>query len=490
MRVQRRERGRRRRVPRRAACRSSGSPTRSRRRSRAVDGAAARDLDELVEADAEARAARPSGGRPGRMSVAIAILGLALPDPHPRGRPLLRRARRRHAPAAASTSASRRRSSKTTRNGIEYGDRRDPARRLREDPGDAPAGAGRRRRVLRAGAAASDPSSSARVQRLKRALAAGDDAAARRARWTSSSGSAATGRRRGVRRAGVQELRDGLGADAYWRQRHVEAGRRDPRRARRRTSSSPSSSSPCLFLTGRRQGDDDGRPACSPARPAAAIGLRPGDRIVAVNGVRVGRRPTSPTRDRGVEAASRVTLVVRRGAQRVTLGPVQPADGSTAPTGSASSSAASSSASASRAWQSRQADRHRHEGDRQVARPARPRPGPQGHLEPGRDRRRRSSAGARAGRADTTSGCSGSSASRSRCSTCCRCCRSTAATSRSRSSRAIRGRAVAREVYERVSVVGIALVLLLFFDRALERRRPPRRRLSRPAARQSQPVGG
>ena len=58
LRVQRGERGRRRRVPRRAACRSWASPRRSRRRSRAIDGAPARDLDELVEADAK-RAGSP-----------------------------------------------------------------------------------------------------------------------------------------------------------------------------------------------------------------------------------------------------------------------------------------------------------------------------------------------------------------------------------------------------------------------------------------------
>ena len=56
-----------------------------------------------------------------RMSILVAILGLALPDPHPRGGPLLHGARRSGCGRGASTSASRRRSPRWTRNGIEYG---------------------------------------------------------------------------------------------------------------------------------------------------------------------------------------------------------------------------------------------------------------------------------------------------------------------------------------------------------------------------------
>ena len=81
-----------------------------------VDGAPARDLDELVEADARARASSVAC----RMSVVVAILGLAVPDPRPRGGPLLRRARRRDAAAEVlpRLPAGAR---EDERGGVEYG---------------------------------------------------------------------------------------------------------------------------------------------------------------------------------------------------------------------------------------------------------------------------------------------------------------------------------------------------------------------------------
>ena len=139
-----------------------------------IDGAAARDLDELVHADAEAR--RLPRGPPGRMrryasgfspqpsvlpapasrqlgagmSVLVSIAGLAfLILIHEAGhfftaRAVGMRPRRFYIGFPPAVL-------KTTRNGIEYGLGRDPARRLREDPGHAPARAVRPGRALRAG---------------------------------------------------------------------------------------------------------------------------------------------------------------------------------------------------------------------------------------------------------------------------------------------------------------------------------------------------
>ena len=75
VRLQRRERGRRRRVPRRPAP-FLGIAEAVEETLAAVDGAPARDLDELVEADAEARRLTEPKA-PSRMNVFIAILGLA-----------------------------------------------------------------------------------------------------------------------------------------------------------------------------------------------------------------------------------------------------------------------------------------------------------------------------------------------------------------------------------------------------------------------------
>jgi regulator of sigma E protease len=161
------------------------------------------------------------------------------------------------------------------------------------------------------------------VERVKRELAAGDLAGARAelpvleeavGRATMSDEA-----RRAAER-GLQEVGDGLAEDAYWRQRTwkriavILAG--------------PATNLlfavalfAVLFLVGGGKATstvDD----VLPNRPAAAIGLQPGDRIVTVNGVRVTPRTIS-TRI----AASRgrpVTVVVQRNGRLVTLGPVQP----------------------------------------------------------------------------------------------------------------------------------------------------------------------
>jgi regulator of sigma E protease len=119
---------------------------------------------------------------------------------------------------------------------------------------------------------------------------------------------------------GIRELRDALGADAYWRQRTwkkvtvIFAG--------------PGTNLllavlvfAVLFMIG------GGRPTATvdevlDDRPAAQAGLRAGDRIVAVDG-----RRASPTQIRNRIAASGgkpIVLLVARDGRLVTIGPVRP----------------------------------------------------------------------------------------------------------------------------------------------------------------------
>ena len=161
------------------------------------------------------------------------------------------------------------------------------------------------------------------VERVKRELAAGDLAKARAelpaleeavARATLSEES-----RRAAER-GVQEIGDALAEDAYWRQRTwkrmavIIAG--------------PATNLvfavalfAVLFLVGGGKATSTVDKVL-PDRPAAAIGLEPGDLIVTVNGVRVTPR-TIATRIAASHGRA-VTVVVRRGGELVTLGPVQP----------------------------------------------------------------------------------------------------------------------------------------------------------------------
>jgi regulator of sigma E protease len=127
----------------------------------------------------------------------------------------------------------------------------------------------------------------------------------------------------GARKAaerGIQELRDALGPDAYWRQRTwrkiavIFAG--------------PGTNVVLAFVIftvlfvlsgGKVTGSVD---QVQSNRPAAQAGLRAGDRIVKIDGERV--TPTE-IRERISSSAGRpLTLVVRRHGQRVELGPVRP----------------------------------------------------------------------------------------------------------------------------------------------------------------------
>jgi regulator of sigma E protease len=127
----------------------------------------------------------------------------------------------------------------------------------------------------------------------------------------------------GARRAaerGINELRDGLGEDAYWRQRTwkkvavIFAG--------------PGTNLvlalvlfTALFMVG------GGKVTATvdfvqEGRPAAQAGLRPGDRILAIDG-----RPVAPAQIRQRITASGgrpLRLVVQRDGRRLPLGPVRP----------------------------------------------------------------------------------------------------------------------------------------------------------------------
>ena len=204
---------------------------------------------------------------------------------------------------------------KTTRNGIEYGIGAIPLGGYvkipgmhRPAPGDADVYFGR---ALQQTPELVDP-----VQRLKRALAEEDEDAARAAlQELEEVGNGSESAQRGI-----QEIGDGLAPDAYWRQRTwkrvavIIAG--------------PATNLilavvlfACLFLVGGGKATTTVGQVL-PNRPAATIGLRPGDQILEVNGAPVAPRDIS-TRISGSKGKP-VTIVVLRGSQLVTLRPIKP----------------------------------------------------------------------------------------------------------------------------------------------------------------------
>src|SRR6476660_3240956 len=206
---------------------------------------------------------------------------------------------------------------KKKRNGIEYGIGAIPLGGYVKIPGmhrpaasDADAYFGR---VLR-----EHPELAGPVQRLKRALAAEDDDAGRAA-LEELRRLAGEEPPEGLER-GLQEIEDGLSPQAYWRQHTFKriavilAG--------------PMTNLvfavilfAALFYVG-------GGKATStidqvlPNRPAAAIGLRPGDTVLAINGtpVQTTEIPAHISDSQGKP----LTSEVRRDGRLVTLGPVRP----------------------------------------------------------------------------------------------------------------------------------------------------------------------
>jgi regulator of sigma E protease len=206
---------------------------------------------------------------------------------------------------------------KTTRNGIEYGIGVVPLGGYVKIPGmhrpaasDADVHFGR--------ALQARPELAAPVQRLKRALAAGDDAAADAAleelvRLAGDDPPAGFSR-------GVQEIQDGLSPQAYWRQ--------DTWRRIVAIIAGPATNFflavvlfACLFLAGGGKATNTVGSVVAQT-PAATAGLMPGDEIVTINGKAVG--PTDISTAISSSKGRPVTLLVRRGPTFVTLGPVRP----------------------------------------------------------------------------------------------------------------------------------------------------------------------
>jgi regulator of sigma E protease len=156
------------------------------------------------------------------------------------------------------------------------------------------------------------------LQRLKRALDVGDDAAADAAveeLMRVGGNSPPEGFSRGI-----QEMLDGLSPQAYWRQ--------DTWRRIFVILAGPATNFllavvlfAILFLVGGGKATTTVG-SVLPGKPAAAIGLKSGDQILTINGIGVGPRDISAAISGS--KGQPVTVMVQRGARLVTLPPVQP----------------------------------------------------------------------------------------------------------------------------------------------------------------------
>jgi regulator of sigma E protease len=156
------------------------------------------------------------------------------------------------------------------------------------------------------------------LQRLKRALDVGDDAAANAAveeLMRVGGNSPPEGFSRGI-----QEMLDGLSPQAYWRQ--------DTWRRIFVILAGPATNFllavvlfAILFLVGGGKATTTVG-SVLPGKPAAAIGLKSGDQILTINGIGVGPRDISAAISGS--KGQPVTVMVQRGARLVTLPPVQP----------------------------------------------------------------------------------------------------------------------------------------------------------------------
>jgi regulator of sigma E protease len=161
------------------------------------------------------------------------------------------------------------------------------------------------------------------VQRVRRAIDAEDFAAARAALPDLESAieraSLPPAARRSANRA-LRELEEGTGRDAYWRQatwRRIAI-----------IAAGPAANILVAFLlflvvftTGRPTDIATTRvDSVVASSPAAAAGLRPGDRVVAVDGQPAKTFDAVSKRIRGSHGAP-ITVTVRRGDRTVTLGP-------------------------------------------------------------------------------------------------------------------------------------------------------------------------
>ena len=267
-----------------------------------VDGAPARDLDELVEADRRARELVP-----GRMSVVISILGLAL---------LILVHEAGHFFAAKWVGMKPRKFyigfgapiAKTTRGGVEYGIGSIPLGGYVKIPGMQRPAPGDLRRSL-------PPADRERLhehlERLDEAIERGDDEAAR-ARLADLEPHA------GQTRA-FQELDGALSPEAYWRQatwRRITA-----------IAAGPAANVIAavalfagLFMVGTIQVTP--KVDAVVANPAQSSGMQPGDRIVAIGGRSVD--PEDIPDAINATGGRPVAVVVDRAGKRLTLGPMRP----------------------------------------------------------------------------------------------------------------------------------------------------------------------
>jgi regulator of sigma E protease len=162
------------------------------------------------------------------------------------------------------------------------------------------------------------------VQALKRHLEVGDLTAARaalgplEAKLTEEELSAPA--RKALDR-GLRELQDGLGRDAYWRARtwkRVAVIFAGP--ATNLLLALVLFTVLYMFGGGKATSTVD---AVVDGRPAAAAGMRPGDRIVAINGVTIREPADIPDRISS-SSGKPLTLIVERDGRPVVLGPVRP----------------------------------------------------------------------------------------------------------------------------------------------------------------------
>ena len=208
---------------------------------------------------------------------------------------------------------------KTTRGGIEYGIGMVPLGGFVKIPGYAPADVRRRRHCLRprggggSGARRANrsvaPCPSRRGSSGGRRGAAGARRPARRARVVEC--------RSAQRETGIDDITDGLGSDAYWRAKTwkrvlvIFAG--------------PAANIVLalalftgLFMTSGGKATTTVE-SVAKTSPAAAIGLQAGDRIVSINGVPV--RPGDISRTISASDGKPLTLTVERRQRLLSIGP-------------------------------------------------------------------------------------------------------------------------------------------------------------------------
>jgi regulator of sigma E protease len=211
---------------------------------------------------------------------------------------------------------------KVTRNGIEYGLGSIPLGGYVKIPGmHRPAPSDLDVHMHRALEEA--PQLVSHVERMKRALAASDHDTARQLlpelRAAIDEAQLTEAALRGADR-GLNELTDALAPDAYWRQAT----------SRRAAAIFAGPATNVLFALilftglfmagGGKATQRIGQVV--PDTPAAQVGLRAGDRIVAINGTRV--KATEISQQIRASEGRPLTLLVDRRGSRVTLGPVRP----------------------------------------------------------------------------------------------------------------------------------------------------------------------